>query len=211
MGLAGVEHGIGEILQGNTAPKGIMFPSWPDSTFFGFVGGEPAVSIIPNMLITGGLSVAFSIVFILWALLCMRRKSGGLVLILLALIMLFVGGGIFPPILGMLIGWLGTKINTPSTWWQTHPSSSLRPSVGKMWPWVTGFCIFAWLCLFPGLNMLGYFFGVNDPSLTIVLILIAIGSFGFTVFSGFAYDTQLRSDTAHTYKMRIQNHTQSGT
>ena len=29
MGLAGLEHGIGEILQGNTAPQEIMFPSWP--------------------------------------------------------------------------------------------------------------------------------------------------------------------------------------
>jgi hypothetical protein len=33
MGVAGVEHGIGEILQGNIAPSGIVFPSWPDRHF----------------------------------------------------------------------------------------------------------------------------------------------------------------------------------
>ncbi len=27
MALAGIEHGIGEILQGNLAPSGIVFPS----------------------------------------------------------------------------------------------------------------------------------------------------------------------------------------
>jgi len=30
-GLADIEHGIGEILQGNVAPEAIMFLSWSDS------------------------------------------------------------------------------------------------------------------------------------------------------------------------------------
>ena len=33
MGLGGIEHGIGEILQGNIAPKGLAILSWPDSPF----------------------------------------------------------------------------------------------------------------------------------------------------------------------------------
>lgn len=32
-GLAGIEHGIGEILQGNTAPTSIMILSWPEFPF----------------------------------------------------------------------------------------------------------------------------------------------------------------------------------
>jgi len=34
MGLAGIEHGIGETLQGNIAPDGMMILSWPGSAFF---------------------------------------------------------------------------------------------------------------------------------------------------------------------------------
>jgi len=49
MGLAGLEHGLGEILQGNATPPGIMFPSWPNSAFFSTLAGEPAMSIIPNL------------------------------------------------------------------------------------------------------------------------------------------------------------------
>ena len=52
MGVAGIEHGIGEILQGSITAPGIVFPSWPRSPFFRIVGGEPAMTIVPNMLVT---------------------------------------------------------------------------------------------------------------------------------------------------------------
>ncbi len=34
-GLAGIEHGVGEMLQGNVAPDGMMILSWPESDLFG--------------------------------------------------------------------------------------------------------------------------------------------------------------------------------
>ena len=30
-GLAGIEHGVGEVRQGNVAPDGLTISSWPDS------------------------------------------------------------------------------------------------------------------------------------------------------------------------------------
>ena len=57
VGMAGIEHGIGEILQGNVAPEGVAFLSWPDTEIFRIVGGEPAMSIVPNLLMTGILAV----------------------------------------------------------------------------------------------------------------------------------------------------------
>jgi hypothetical protein len=189
MGLAGIEHGIGEILQGNTAPGGIMFPSWPASAFFRIVGGEPAMTIIPNLLVTGILAILFSLIFIAWASLFVQRKYGGLVLIPLALVMLLVGGGLFPPVLGIMIGVLGTRINASFTWWRAHFSGSLRQFLGKVWTWSLVVCIIAWLLLFPGINILGYFFGVNNPNLPVILILFALGSLLLTIFSGFASDS----------------------
>jgi hypothetical protein len=38
--LAGIEHGIGEVLQGNKAPEGIMILSWPDSELFEILAGS---------------------------------------------------------------------------------------------------------------------------------------------------------------------------
>ena len=190
MGVAGIEHGVGEVLQGNIALTGIIFPSWPDSPFFQIVGGEPAMSIIPNLLVTGILAIIFSLIFLLWVTMFVQRKNGGVVLILLSIVMLLVGGGMFPPIMGIIIGVLGTRINAPLTWWHTLLSVGLQHFLEKVWSWSFVACIIGWLLLFPGINILGYFFGVDNPNLTIVFILFALGSFLLTIVSGFAYDIQ---------------------
>ncbi len=194
MGLAGIEHGIGEVLQGNVAPGGIVFPSWPGSAFFRIVAGEPAMTIVPNLLATGILAILFSLIFLVWATLFVQRKNGGLVLILLSIVMLLVGGGIFPPVIGIIIGALGTRINAPLSWWRAHLSAGLRHFLGKVWPWSFVACLIAWLLLFPGINILGYFFGLNNPNLTVILIFFALGSLLLTIFSGFAYDIERQSN-----------------
>jgi len=200
-GLAGIEHGIGETLQGDIVPSGIMFPSWPGSAFFRIVGGEPAMSVVPNLLVTGILAILFSLVFLVWATLFVQRRNGGLVLILLSVVMLLVGGGIFPPVIGIIIGALGTRINTPLSWWRAHLSVGLRHFFGRVWPWSFVACLIAWLLLFPGINILGYFFGVNNPNLTVILIFFALGSLLLTIFTGFAYDTQRQTDLQKTLSM----------
>jgi hypothetical protein len=43
------------VLQGNSVPAGIMILSWPGSTFFAILGGEPALTVVPNLLGTGNL------------------------------------------------------------------------------------------------------------------------------------------------------------
>ena len=81
-GLAGIEHGIGETLQGNIAPDGMMILSWPGSALFRILAGEPAMTIVPNLFVTGMLAILFSLVFLVWATMFVQRKNGGLVLIL---------------------------------------------------------------------------------------------------------------------------------
>jgi hypothetical protein len=202
MGVAGIEHGIGEILQGNVAPAGIMFPSWPDSAFFRIVGGEPAMTIVPNLLITGVLAILVSLIFLVWATMFVQRKNGGLVLILLSIVMLLVGGGIFPPIIGIIIGTLGTGINAPLTWWRTHLSIGSRRFLEKVWPWSFIACIIAWLLLFPGISILGYFLGVNNPNVTVILIFSALGFLCLTIIAGFAHDIQQHVDFHQTPSVR---------
>ena len=135
MGLAGVEHGIGEIVQGNTAPSGMMFPSWADAGLFRILAGEPAMSIIPNFLITGILAILFSLVFLVWVFRFVDQiKHGGLMMILLSIVLLLVGGGFAPPIFGIILGVAGTRINTPLSWWRTHLPAGLRSFLAKLWP-----------------------------------------------------------------------------
>ena len=202
MGVAGIEHGIGEVLQGNVAPEGVMIQSWPGSEFFRSVAGEPAMTIVPNLLVSGILAILVSLIFLVWAIRFVQRKHGGLILILLSIVMLLVGGGIFPPIIGIAIGALGTRINAPLTGWRTRFSVGLRHFLGKVWPWSFVACLIAWLLLFPGINILGYFFGVNNPNLTVILIFFALGSLLLTIFTGFAYDSQRRTESHQASSMR---------
>ena len=196
MALAGLEHGIGEMLQGSVAPSGMLFPSWPGSAFFRSLGGEPAMTIIPNLLVTGILASLFSLVLLVWATRFVQRKNGGLIMMLLWVVLLLVGGGIFPPILGIMIGAVATRINAPLTWGRTHLTEDLRRFLGKLWPWFFTTCIIGWLLMFPGLAILGYFFGVNNPTLVIFLLIIDIGTLLLTIFSGFAHDIQKQSGSS---------------
>ena len=191
MGLGGIEHGIGEIVQGNTAPSEMMFPSWGDAELFRIVAGEPAMSIIPNFLITGILAILFSLVFLVWVLRYVdQKKHGGLVMMLLSIVLLLVGGGIAPPIFGIILGAVGTQINSPLTWWRTHLPAGLRDFLAKLWPWSFAVCIAAFLYLLPGSILLDYFFGVGSPLMVAVFAFTAIGSLLLTIVAGFAYNSQ---------------------
>lgn len=192
MALAGIEHGIGEVLQGSVAPSGVVFQSWPDSAFFSNLGGEPAMTVIPNLLVTGMLAILFSLALLTWATLFVQRKNGGLVMILICLVMLLVGGGIFPPILGMIIGVVGTKIDAPLYWWRTHLPVGVRRFLGNLWPWSFVACVMAWPALIPGVPLLNVLFGVDNEAIILTMICFAIGSLLLTIFAGFAYDAESR-------------------
>jgi hypothetical protein len=110
-GLSGASHGLGEILQGNTAPSGIMIEAWPGLTS---LRGEPAMTIVPNFLVSGVLTIIFGLLVAIWAAKFIQRKKGGLILILLSIIMLLVGGGLFPPVFGVAAGIIGTRIKHSS-------------------------------------------------------------------------------------------------
>lgn len=195
MALAGIEHGIGEVLQGNIAPAGIMILSWPDSAFFHILNGEPAMTIVPNFLVTGILAIFISLILLVWATLFVQRKNGGLIMILLSIAMLLVGGGVFPPILGIIIGAVGTRINTPPAWCE-HLSSGFRGFLKKMWSWSYIACLIAWPAMLLGVPSLSYFFGMNDPILVWVVLGFALGMLLLTIFTGFAYDIQRKNDSA---------------
>ena len=203
-GLMGIEHGIGETLQGNIAPDGMMILSWPGSELFHILTGEPAMTIVPNLLVTGILAILFSLIFLVWATMFVQRKNGGLVLILLSIIMLLVGGGFGLPVLGIIVGVAATRINAPLTWWRAHLSIGSRRILRKLWPWSLITCLTAFLLLFPGSIILDYFFGVNNPSL--IISVFSFSAFGFlflTIIAGFAYDLQKQIDSHQAPLMMI--------
>lgn len=190
-GLMGVEHGIGEMLQGNIAPDGIVISSWPGSALFRILAGEPAMTIVPSFFVTGILAILFSLAFLVWATLLVQRKNSGLVLILLSIVMLLVGAGFGPPFLGIIVGVTGTRINAPLAGRRARFFAGSRRFLGGLWLWGFITSLVAWLLLFPGSILLDYFFGVGNPKLIVpIFFTSALGLLLLTILAGFAHDSQ---------------------
>jgi hypothetical protein len=96
-----------------------------------------------------------------WAPL-VRNKNGGRILLLLSVIMLLVGGGFGPPIIGILAGVAGTRIGAPLTWWRKRLSVNVRRFLAKLWPWIFGITVINGVFLVIGSLILVYFFDLNN-------------------------------------------------
>jgi hypothetical protein len=186
--LAGLEHGIGEALQGNVAPEGMMILSWAGSEWFRILGGEPAMTVVPNLLVTGILTILVSLAFLVWATLFVHRKNGGLVLILLSMLLLVVGGGFGPPLLGTIVGVAATRIRASRTQ-GGQPVSGAGRWLAVSWPWFLGGGLGAGLMLLPGSILVDHFVGVSDPELFVPVVLAcAMGFLLLTIAAGLARD-----------------------
>jgi hypothetical protein len=186
-GLAGLEHGIGEALQGSVAPAGLMFPSWPEAAFFRSVAGEPAMSLVPDLLASGILTIIVSLGFIVWAIGFRHRTLSGPVLLGLSVVLLLVGGGFGPPLLGIVvgIGAIGARPRAPAA----RPSTGIVRALGALWPWCLAAAVAAWLLVMPGTMLLDQVFGVRDlGALVPVFVLIAFGTLALAILTGRARD-----------------------
>ncbi len=154
-GAAGIEHGIFEILQGSTRPEGVVInsigpPCNPEQVWNAC---EPAMTLIPNFLVTGILAVVFGLAVMLWSGGFLNRKSGGPVLLLLSLVLLLFGGGFFPPLIGLAAGAAGICIHRSIP---QKPPGGLSRFLAGLWPWPLVIFLF-WVT---GQWVVGYFF--ND-------------------------------------------------
>jgi hypothetical protein len=190
MGLAGIEHGVGEVLQGNRTPQGLLILSWPDSAFFRSLSGEPAYTILPNLHTTGILAIFFSLLFIGWAVFGAHTRRGGPALMLLSTAMFLFGGGIFPPVFGFFIGVAATGLQAQSN---QIPPTGLNRMAGENWRWIFALCCLVWLALFPGIAVLDYFFGIAHIALTLAVMLASFTLLFLFYWSSVQHDRLPRS------------------
>jgi hypothetical protein len=179
--IAGIEHGIGEILQGNHAPDGVMIESWPGSPFFRMLAGEPAMTIIPNLLVTGILAIFTTLIFLLLSTAWISKKIAGWMMILAAIAMLLSGAGMSPPILVIILSVATIIMNTPSKSKHPQQPSRFQQLCAKLWPGTLIFSLACWLIILPGLPLLDYYGEVNNPTLVMVIVCFAIGTLLLTL------------------------------
>jgi hypothetical protein len=196
MGFAGIEHGVGEILQGSRPPEGLIFPSWPNAPFFTPVSGEPALSILPDLLLTGILAVIFSLAYICCATLLIGRRKNAVIMLLLSVAMLLTGGGIFPPVLGMFIAGLAARVDPRRPMNQTGWFESLRDPAFFSWRIALLGSLICWFLLCPGINLLYISGGIENSGLTMVIVSAALASLALVILLGIQADKRMDSPMA---------------
>jgi len=180
-GFGGLEHGYFEILQDNVRPRSILIasmgsPCVPEATWHAC---EPALTIVPNFLITGVLAMVLGLLTMVWAAAFVQRPHGGALLVLLSLGLLLFGGGIFPPLIGIIGGVAGTRINTRLN---TQPGPMWR-TLAKLWPWT----LVVFFVLLFGQFPIGYF---NNNSMPLVIPVMILGLLMVSLLSGYGHDVQ---------------------
>lgn len=196
-GIMGIEHGIGEVLEGNRPTDGVFILSWPDSAFFEIMSGEPALTIVPNFLITGVLAIFFSSLFLI--VVVKSNLDGKSISLLFALLffMLLTGGGFGPPILGTIAVLIALKSKSTLKLWSKLPVK-IHSGLSRLWPWSFGLCLLGWLMLFPGASLIVFFTGVDNALLMIVPILVAFVFIPITLVLGFSRDILERKTETQT-------------
>ncbi|MFZ6026831.1 MAG: hypothetical protein ACOYYS_03865 [Chloroflexota bacterium] len=150
-GVLACQHGTFEILQGPVAPGGLMIqaigpPCQPEAVWHGCF---PAMTLIPNLLISGYATLVAGLLVIRWSAFFLARRHGGLVLALFALLLLPVGGGFVPVLIGVVAGVAASRLDaTPK------PAGPGWRLLAHLWPWAL-LLMAVW---FPGSWLLGYFF-----------------------------------------------------
>jgi hypothetical protein len=185
-GGAGIEHGIYEILQGNVRPGGLLIssmgpPCRPETVWHAC---EPAMTILPSFLITGILAVAIGAFVILWSLSLIQRKRGGLILILASIAMLLFGGGIFPPLIGIVGGAVGTRLNRKSSRSRTRQPGAFARFLSRLWPWSL-IALAVWLL---GQWLVGYFFNDFLKGSGFLIPILVLGLLVLSVITAIAHD-----------------------
>lgn len=133
VGLAGINHGVFEILQGNATPSGIMIEAIGPAQRFWELGTETALTIIPNFLITGIIAIIVGIMVVIWSIAFIQTKYGAGVLMLLCIVLFLVGGGFAPIFMAIIASLTASQINKPLFWLKKFLPLRVWEFLARIW------------------------------------------------------------------------------
>lgn len=159
--FSSINHGFFEILQGFQPTNGILIDAIGPYQRFWTEGTEPALTLIPNYLISGIVAVVIGIAIIIWSIWYLPSRQGRTVYLSLFLLSFLLGGGIGQAFFFLPAWAFSTWIEKPPTGWRKALPGKIRPVLAKLW---APSLFLAGLLMLIGLEMaiFGYFPGIND-------------------------------------------------
>lgn len=190
--MAAAEHGVGEIVQRPTLTEGPFVESWPDTAVFEQLGGEPAMTLLPDPALAGLMTVLLSVLFAWVAARNGALRHAGAALLVLSGGLLLSGGGLAPPLIGALlaVAWY-TARRAQGPW-----PGPVRRRLAQGWRTALVVATASYLGLFPGTVLLHWWFGVNSAALVTMLGLGAFAGLFVVLTGAVAADRQRFGPTA---------------
>jgi hypothetical protein len=183
LSIAGLEHGIGEILEGPVAPPGLVFRSWPDAAPFEILGGEPAMTIVPNLLVAGTLTVVVSVAFAVWSVGYAHRPRGAAGLLVLSIALLLLGGGLAPPVIGVILAFVAARMGT-----RGGAPGTLAGRIAPAWRGALMAGVVGYMGLFPGTVLASGLFGFESELIVLTFGVLAFGGLFAAIAAARAHD-----------------------
>jgi len=197
-GVSGMNHGFFEVLQSNTPTPSLFIFAIGDAQKMWVHGNEPALTLIPNFLLSGIVAMVIGLAIVIWSLGFVHRKHGSIILFTLFVLLLLLGGGVAQILFFPWICLVASRINKPLVWWQkVLPKKSLNP-LSKLWKWsLISSATLLVIALI--LATTGYIPMATDPEVVLSIMLACLGLevilLPLTFITGFAYDIRAKEAT----------------
>ena len=197
-GIGSIDHGLLECMQGfrptpglivNALGPGYRWTVWKE-------GGEGALTLIPNFLITGIIATTLGLAMIVWALSFIDKPYGPTVFLLLGVASFLTGGGVAQVVLFTLTWGVATRIRATLEFWRWFIPSRSQRTLGRIWPWTLGVSTLLFLVALE-IAVFGYIPGISAQTELLhicwKILAAALVLYLFSIFSGFAHDLDAQS------------------
>ena len=198
VGIGSIDHGVLECLQGarptsglivNALGPGYRWTVWKQ-------GGEGAVTLLPNFLLSGIVASLLGVIMIVWALRRLHSHHGPIIFLLLGVASFLTGGGVAQVVLFTLTWAAARKINAPLELRRRILSEKVRSTLGRIWPWTLTASTILFLAALE-IAIFGYVPGVSDQLELLHICWKILGGalalYLVSLFSGFIEDAEAQS------------------
>ena len=190
-GVGGFVHGVGEALQGNMATGALWIESWDRGPIYQYMGGEPGISIVPNFLVTGILTMLAAVALIVVSTAFAKQKRWGWMIIGASAVMLVTGGGIGPPVMGILGGACALGVDVGAS---DKKLGGFKHALAAIWPYWFALTALVVAFVVVGSFLLVYLVSFNHPDVFSNSFLASIVLLIILNFSGRAYDAKRKAE-----------------
>ena len=137
------------------------------------------MTLIPDLRVAGLVTIFTSLLLGRWAVRARERRADGWLLLGLSTLLLLVGGGFGPPLMGLVLGF--GLLRTARTPLSSRSQGKLARALASRWRGLLVLTVGSFLALVPSVVVLSWWTGGDSLSFTPLLPLVAFTSLLLTL------------------------------